>query len=77
MPFITRGVSKSTGSIVAQQGGGKLISWGLGASAHFDHHYASIIAFSARQQRNFWVQRGPLLSLHMNFSPLPTVGAQW
>lgn len=32
------------------------LSWGLGASAHFDHHYASIIALLARQQRNFWVQ---------------------
>lgn len=53
------------------------LSWGLGAPAHFDQHYASIIALLARQQRNFWVQRGPLLSLHMNFSPLPTVGAQW
>lgn len=30
-----------------------------------------------KQQRNFWVQIGPLLSLHMIFSPLSTVGAWW
>ena len=41
------------------------------------YHYALINLPTEERQRNFWVQIGPLLSLHMIFSPLSTVGAWW
>lgn len=79
MRYYTLGVSKilRVGGVEQEETQTQALSRGFGDAAYLDFHYALISASRVKQQWNFWVQRGPLLSLHMIFSPLSTVGSRW